>query len=198
MTETTSSTTEAPQKTWRDTDTYVWLMLHTGGNEKRVEAMRNILNSDDIVAINSPEFVAHIATHMPHGHGVVAAFEPDDFPYGQPTVRLGHPSVEPSHGQATRELTKRFVTRKADFNWRVVFVFDHPTRRDLEDLRTATRLHGRPVSIICATPRDPSIRLSASRTLTELAPVLNTTRQPEDADTNTESFFFQPNRPVRS
>lgn len=192
MTETTSSTTEAPQKTWRDTDTYVWLMLHTGGNEKRVEALRNIFNRGDIATVSNGVFAIHAAASLSQGRGVVATMPNDDFPYGHPTVTAACPSIDSSRGQSTRELTKLFITRQVDPEWRVVFAFDGPDDQELADLHTATRLHGRPVTIICPTLRSPSIRLSASRTLTELAPVLNTTPRP--VDTDSEPFFFPPTR----
>lgn len=193
MTETTSSTT--PFRTWRDTDTYRWLMAHSDGDEQLVEELRDIFNRPEPLVLNCPvEFVQHVATYGNPGHGVVAALATDRHQY-PPRIFYGD-----LPGDATRKLTAKFAKGHIDWDWRVVFSLDNASAEDIEALHAATRSHWRSVAIIAHMPPRPILSLSASPALADAALPLSTRMEFETADEifNRESFFFPPNRPARS
>jgi hypothetical protein len=188
------TSTDNTTLTWRDTDLYTYLMLHLRGDDKKVEALRDIFNRNSPQYLNcSWEFAVHLTTRMNPGHGAVAAVREDGHPYGQRTLRTAaHTGV---NGEATRQLTEMFATRKADWDWRVVFSYDGASRSEVEDLHTATRLHNRPVTIISFTPRHASINLTASPTLAAAAPKLSqkmTFLDASDMDALRAEPFFHP------
>lgn len=184
--------------TWRDTDVYRWLMLHLRGNEKRVEELRDLL-----VHTDSPTFlrggeaealVLHLASIGNPGHGVVTAQYPRRG-FAQYTVcaTTEHHSL----GTATRALTTMFATGAADWDWRVAFVLDAASPRDVVDLFIATRLHNRPVAVI-AVNTHPYIDFNTRDVLLErLSPTLrgvlpSLATAPVFGDLEAPSFFISP------
>lgn len=193
MTETTSSTT--PFRTWRDTDTYRWLMAHSDGDEQLVEELRDIFNRPEPLVLNCPvEFVQHAATYGNPGHGVVAALATDRHQY-PPRIFYGY-----RPGDATRKLTAMFAKGHVDWDWRVVFSLDNAAADDIEELRVATHSHWRSVAIIAHMNPRPILSLSASPALADAVPPLSTRMQFMCGDEvrNYEPFFFPPDRPARS